>query len=327
MKLNTILSLLLLLFLTSNCKENSSEYESPTIDRQSYPSPYLEPSVSFDGKKIVFIRAKVLKINKDGYQNVFESDSTGIWSCNIDGSNLKLVYKNNSNIITNPQFFPNNEEVVFVRNGNICKAKLNNGSFNETDIKQLTTEGKNFFPSVSPDGKWITFDSNLGSPEGGYRVWKMKSNGDEKSLVIDGRMPFWSNELKWIYYIGFHREIFKVNTDNTSEVIQLTHLNEKDIYATYNFYPRCNRSGNLIAYSSKIDGEYVQIWLLSSTSNTIPLTASGINTNCSWSFDNRIVYINYSPFYFDKNNGTIWIMDSDGGNKKQITYNHGLILE
>ena len=80
--------------------------------------------------------------------------------------------------------------------------------------------------------------------------------------------------------------------------------------------------------TSKSNGGYQQAVLLDLNSKaTKRLTTSGIKSNCSWTVEDKIVYINYAPYNYDKNNGTIWKMNSDGSNKKQITFNHGLILE
>lgn len=42
--------------------------------------------------------------------------------CNIDGSDMKLIYKEKEGVISNPQFTPDMKELVFVKNAQICKA-------------------------------------------------------------------------------------------------------------------------------------------------------------------------------------------------------------
>jgi hypothetical protein len=44
-----------------------------------------------------------------------------------------------------------------------------------------------------------------------------------------------------------------------------------------------------------------------------------------WNAGNKIIFIWLLGYY--QNNGTIWIMNEDGSDKKQITYNYGLVLE
>ncbi|MCJ7553091.1 MAG: hypothetical protein MUO34_04330, partial [Ignavibacteriaceae bacterium] len=72
---------------------------------------------------------------------------------------------------------------------------------------QLTFEGGNFFPSFSPDGDWIVYDSNIDSPT--YDIWKMQSNGSGKEKIRDtidwggGRIPDWSPNDNMIVYQTF----------------------------------------------------------------------------------------------------------------------------
>lgn len=48
----------------------------------------------------------------------------------------------------------------------------------------------------------------------------------------------------------------------------------------------------------------------------------------TWTPDGKIIYVHYNYYkYHDTSNGTLWIMDADGSNKQQITFNHGLQLE
>jgi Tol biopolymer transport system component len=60
-------------------------------------------------------------------------------------------------------------------------------------------------------------------------------------------------------------------------------------------------------------------------SNLRPLTTAGANLTFSWSRDGvHIVYVHYDFRKADVNNGTLWIMNADGTNKRQLTFNHNL---
>ncbi len=119
MKKSIAIIFMFYLFGILSCSESPIEEKIDPpgfgIDPQTYPCPYLEPSVSFDGSKILFYRAKVTRISKGGYNTEFDPDSTGFWVCNIDGSNMRLIYNNSIDNISNPQFTPNMEEIVFVK--------------------------------------------------------------------------------------------------------------------------------------------------------------------------------------------------------------------
>ena len=201
---------------------------------------------------------------------------------------------------------------------------VNEEKFDSTQMVQLTFKDRNFYPSWSPDGKWVTYDSNSDSPVGGYRIWRMKTNGDSKFLVVDGRMPFWSNDLKWVFYIGMHSEIFKVNIYDTTKVIQITHLNESNIYATDNRYPRLSPYLPSIAFiSSNNTGEPSQLWTMELSNNSYKkLTNSGVGDIFSWApSGDKIVYTNYNSRKWNYENGVLWIIDTNTGSEYQLTFN------
>jgi Tol biopolymer transport system component len=95
---------------------------------------------------------------------------------------------------------------------------------------------------------------------------------------------------------------------------RLTNNNNWDIE------PRVNFSDNRILFIS--DGSLV----ISDTTgfNTKILIRKSVQT-ATWFAENKIIFI--WLIGYSQNNGTIWIMNENGSDKKQITYNHGLILE
>ena len=178
-------SVLIMLFYLSGCdSDNPTKYDPPIIDPiGGMPSPYQDVSVSLDGQKLIFFRTKYTYVSKDGLNIQYDPDSTGIWNCNIDGSEMKLIYKNNSDFIGRPQFIPNSNYVLFNLNNQIVKAPYNERLIENSDIEFLTTAGNNFFPSVNFDGSLITYDSNNDSPNGMNFIWRMKIDGSQKIKI------------------------------------------------------------------------------------------------------------------------------------------------
>ncbi|MGA8618170.1 MAG: DPP IV N-terminal domain-containing protein [Candidatus Sulfotelmatobacter sp.] len=89
--------------------------------------------------------------------------------------------------------------------------------------KQLTsnTGGGNFFPQVSPDGRYIVFDSER---TGSEQIWRMDSDGNNPKQLTDG--PFQgdgadcSPDGKWVVYSkgGAEKGVWKVHMEGGDPV-------------------------------------------------------------------------------------------------------------
>jgi Tol biopolymer transport system component len=91
--------------------------------------------------------------------------------------------------------------------------------------KQLTTEtGRNFAPSVSPDGHYILF---LSDRAGTQNVWRMEIDGTNPKQLLTGSegRPSYSPDGRWMVYVGSNSPgvatIWKVSVDGGTPV-QLT---------------------------------------------------------------------------------------------------------
>ncbi|MCD6099953.1 MAG: PD40 domain-containing protein, partial [Candidatus Marinimicrobia bacterium] len=205
-----ILSLLLLVSYCGNPVDDG-DYRFPA---PVYPRPYSAPSWSADGKTIVFCRIKITSI--DGFGGYwYDPDSTGIWAIDADGSNMRLLIRGRGD---SPELSPDGEWLVYEEGGQIYKARYIDGLVDTSKIIQLTTVGRNFYPAWSPDGKWIAYDSKVDNPGGGYSIWIMDSDGSNKRMSAPGRMADWSPDGKYLIFIGFHCEIYRVSVEDTSEV-------------------------------------------------------------------------------------------------------------
>tara|TARA_R110002124_G_C8862569_1_gene507142 strand:- start:41 stop:937 length:897 start_codon:yes stop_codon:yes gene_type:complete len=118
-----------------------------------------------------------------------------------------------------------------------------------TSIRQLTTEGRNFYPDWSPDGEWIAYDNTVcGStgeplPDNSCGILVIKKDGTNKKLITRGRIPEWSSIYNKIYYQGLENKIFVADTINAT-FLKLTKDERSDSH------PQYSPDGSIIAYLS-----------------------------------------------------------------------------
>jgi len=278
-----------------------------------YPDIDQYPSWSPDGNVIVYYHTGITSVGEYGLSHV-ELDSVGLWFISPAGDN-KLQFLKGEN--RTPAWSPDGELIAFVNGAQIYKIKANGDS-----LTQLIFEGSNFFPAFSPDGKWIAYDNtNCGSvvdpaPPNSCGVLMIESSGSDKQFVFKGRMPDWSPDGEYLIYVGLHSEIYRVNVNDTTEVVQLTSLNQNDIYATDNRYPKYSPDGSKIVFVSN-----AQIWVMDSNGNNLLQLTQKEGNYPAWSPDgNYIVFTRNNFAEFGDENGHLWIMDSNGENMRQLTF-------
>jgi Tol biopolymer transport system component len=124
---------------------------------------------SHDSKKLVFRSSrptteKDVKEYKDLLaENLVMPTNMEIYTCNIDGSDLKQITKlGKANWA--PFFHPSDKKIIFSSNHHATKGydfQLYMINIDGTGLKQITYESEfNAFPQFSPDGKKLVFSSN-----------------------------------------------------------------------------------------------------------------------------------------------------------------------
>lgn len=313
-----------LLYLSlAGCSVNNGDGGGVAPPSPIYPQPYAQPSVSPDGSKMLFVRNKVTRINKGGGFSI-DSDSSGIWVADTDGRNMKLLIQSQN--LGSPSFSPDLQWMLFEGGGQIYKVPFAGDSVDMDRLVQLTTEGRNFFPTWSPNRHWIAYDNtvcgsfNESPPPNSCGILKMEADGAQKKLVAVGRMPNWSSDSKRLLYVGLKSEIFSITLED-STVSMLTSFNQDDENSIDNRYPKYSPNGAKITFHSDL-----QVWIMQADGSN-PKQIHKKGTQPAWDESGKVVFVDFDPHRFSKDNGTIWIMNADGSNKTQLTFNHGLELE
>jgi len=304
---------------------------SPEIEVMS---PYDVPIWHPLGGVIGFNHTPVIKIdiysnNKDGCNcppdvvYTFDSDSIGFWLINADGSNMHraLPYTLNT-----PSWSPDGKQIAFSNGGQLCVMPFDGSKFDTQAIRALPIQGENYHPAWSSDGKKIAYTQNIcnDSLTCGIWVYNFETNHSE-SVGIYGSFPSWQFKTDSLIYVTskntskgatLGNNIWIWNQNTTRLLHSLLSPNMDNRYFKY------SPDGKMIAFVSGLNtGEGIQLYKMNSDGTGLTkLTTDGC-IQFSWSPQGKIVYVNYNYNGIDKTKGTLWIMDANGNNKKQLTDN------
>lgn len=288
----------LLLFVISCDRIESPIPEEPfdfyPIDR--------EPAWSPDGQRIAFVHGSM--------------PNDGIYLIRPDGTENQLWH---AGMADSPAWSPCGQWIAFSQNAQIWKKKIDGDS-----LIQITFEGRNFFPTWSKCGRYIAFVQYVCNDiQCGLWIIDLKEES-YTPLVKYGTDPNFhptTTEIlykrSWILeggqHIGDSLFFYNLMSGNSRYITRLKHHNFD------NRYFKISPNGNKIVFTSQsgVTGAF-RIWSINLDGSQLTQLTSTQSYSCDWSpCGNNIVYTDARSA-----NGRLWIMNADGSNKRQLTFQH-----
>jgi len=293
-------SYLLIIVILLGCSKKPTDGTNPY--QPVYPVICDAPAWSPDGNTIAYVYNGIIEVHPWGGATV-DPSLGGIWFMNPDGTNKRMFLHGGAW----PDWSPDGQKLVIGGSAQIYTIKTNGDS-----LTQLTFSGRNFFPDWAPDGKRIAYSTS--APVDSSGIWIINVSHEYSKHLGLGYMPDWSPDGSRLVYIGLGNNLYVADTNGNNR-IQLTFLKDCD-----NRHPVFSPDGKKIAFSSASPYSGVQIYVMNSDGSDLKkLTTEGGTSPC-WSPDGTKIPFVRRNWEYSSKQGQIWIMDADGNNKTQLTF-------
>ncbi|WP_158559355.1 DUF5050 domain-containing protein [Deminuibacter soli] len=308
--------------LTFLCSTSCSKHDIACGSDNVQPVPtYSYPAWHPSGKYIAFDYLPLQSAQKSGngpcseFSYAYYPDSSGLWVMNNDGSGKRQVTHFQ---VKDPCWSPSGDWLAFSVKGLLYKMPFDGYVFDTTRMVVLTTSGIGSSPSFTDTGDSLYFKGDTSARGDAAYLFKMAADGtgltvfqDTKNIMNDPRCIS-SGEVLYGSYDSLTKQgqLFSFR-GNMSTVRRIT--STSDVYKVKN---RPAYFGDYIYY------EQYGLWRVKADgSNSVKLCGDSYE-GYTVSSNGKIAWVNFDLQTLNKTSGTIWVMDADGSNKKQITFNN-----
>lgn len=222
----------------------------------------------------------------------------GIWTMRPDGSDRQLLLKG---FCFSPDWSADGKLLALVAGGQIWTMKSNGDS-----LTRITSNGSNFFPAWSPDGRSIASSTNFCERTHPCGVWLTSINGGSHFFLTKGGCPRWYPDgmtLLITASLDEGRGLVKYHLIQQSKQLLF------DVGSAYGpSSKRFSPDATQIAFA--LDH---RLWVVDSDGgNPRQINPDQYCMELSWSPDGtQIVYASGKG---------LWIINSDGTERHQITF-------
>jgi Tol biopolymer transport system component len=295
---NLLLSivLFLILFIISNCNHTT---EPKKNNENQFLLSQTEPEFSHKGDKIVF---------EGLYDSIY-----AVHFVDISGNYLGYIL-NKKGYLSAPTWSQDDKKIAVSIEGNIFSVYTNGDS-----LTMLTNTGEDFHCAWSPDGKYIAYTKTICDPDCGIMIFNLLNNSSWLKAQY-GSYASWSRDSKNIYYgtycysnSAYKGFVIRRINIQTLQKDSLCYVSDPSL-----FLADCTVSPNeeeILFSASYGFPARINIWKINLQSGVmVQMTEEGGNCPAYDPGGDKIVYTNTNI-----NEGGLWIMNSDGSNKKPLT--------
>jgi Tol biopolymer transport system component len=275
-----------------------------------YPMIDQCPAWSPDGDTIAYYHYGITSVAPDGGTHI-DRDLEGIWFVDPDGSNPRLFLKGAGQ----PTWSASGDMLAF---SHASDKQIFTVRADGTGLTQLTDHGCNLMPDWSPRMNLIAYVSDVDADIGFYICMIYFDGSLTWSYNAKGLDPDWSPDMRHMVYTNNENEIWRI-TVGGGMLDPVTH------FAASCADPAYSPDGERIAFAcfasyGSTFPLYSQIFVMEAYgSDRVQLTTRGGVQPC-WSPDgSRIAYVCRRPQEYSSQHGTIWVMNDDGSDARQIT--------